>query len=412
MTIHLHQFANDLVLVGQPMSSLESVAFSFLVPVGAVYDPPNRAGLSNLTCEMALRGCGNRDSRQFIEALEDLGVESGESVSISHTSYRGATLAANLFPALEIYADLLRRPLLPEDELEQARQVAIQEVRSIDDEPAHKVMIELRRSHYPDPWGRPHQGDMRGLEAIDIDDVRRHFQSCYRPNGAVLGVAGRFDWDKLVDFVNGLLGDWPRADLDEPPTGQLNIVNRHIDHDTNQTQIAIAYRSVPYNDPDYFQAWGSVGVLSDGFSSRLFTEVREKRGLCYSISASPRSLKHCGSVFCYAGTSADRAQETLDVTLQELVRLADGIEPIELDRLKARMKSSLIMAQESSAARSGAIARDWYYLERTRTLEEVGEIVDALSPDSINAFLAAHPPRDFTVVTLGPQPLKMNCGNR
>lgn len=410
MTIHLHQFANGLVLVGQPMSSLESVAFSFLVPVGAVYDPPDRAGLSNLTCEMALRGCGDRDSRQFIEALEDLGVESGESVSISHTSYRGATLAANLFPALEIYADLLRRPLLPEDELEQARQVAIQEVRSIDDEPAHKVMIELRRSHYPDPWGRPQQGDLAGLEAINIDEIRRHVAASYRPNGTILGVAGRFDWDNLVEFVNGLFGDWPRADLDEPPTGQLNIVNRHIHHDTNQTQIAIAYRSVPYNDPDYFQAWGSVGVLSDGFSSRLFTEVREKRGLCYSISASPRSLKHCGSVFCYAGTSADRAQETLDVTLHELVRLADGIEPIELDRLKARMKSSLIMAQESSAARSGAIARDWYYLGRTRTLEEVGEQVDALSPESINAFLAAHPPRDFTVVTLGPQPLEMNTG--
>jgi predicted Zn-dependent peptidase len=407
MTIHLHQFANGLVLVGQPMSSLESVAFSFLVPVGAVYDPPDRAGLSNLTCEMALRGCGDRDSRQFIEALEDLGVESGESVSISHSSYRGATLAANLFPALEIYADLLRKPVLPEDELEQARQVAIQEVRSIDDEPAHKVMLELRRSHYPDPWGRPQQGDMAGLEAIDIDNVRQHFAASYRPNGTILGVAGRFDWDKLVDFVKGLLGDWPRADLDEPPTGELNIVNRHINHDTNQTQIAIAYRSVPYNDADYFQAWGSVGVLSDGFSSRLFTEVREKRGLCYSISASPRSLKHCGSVFCYAGTSADRAQETLDVTLHELVRLADGIEPIELARLKARMKSSLIMAQESSAARSGAIARDWYYLERTRTLEEVGEIVDALSPESINAYLAAHPPRDFTVVTLGPKPLEM-----
>jgi predicted Zn-dependent peptidase len=405
MQIYSHQFENGLVLLGQPMMSLESVAFSFLVPVGAVYDPPDRAGLSNLTCEMVLRGCGNLGSRQFIEALENLGIESGESVSVSHSSYRGATLAGNLFPSLEVYADLLRRPVLPEDELEQGRQVAIQEIRSIEDEPAQKVMLELRRLHYPHPWGLPHQGDIPGIEAITIDEIRGHFENSYRPNGTILGVAGRFDWDQLVKRVDGLFGDWPSKKLDEPAIGDLNVAHCHLDSDTNQTQIAIAYQSVPYNDPNYFEAWGAIGVLSNGFSSRLFSEVREKRGLCYAISASPRSLKSCGSVFCYAGTSAERAQETLDVTLQELTRLADGIEQDELDRLKAHMKSSLIMAQESSAARSGAIARDWYYLGRVRTLEEIGEIVDSLSPATINAYLAEHPPRDFSIVTLGPKPL-------
>lgn len=410
MRIHSHQFENGLVLLGQPMLSLESVAFSFLIPVGAVYDPSELAGLSNLTCEMVLRGCGGLDSRQFVEALESLGIESGESVSVSHSSYRGATLAENLFPAMEIYADLLRRPMLPEDELEQGRQVAIQEIRSVEDEPAQKVMLELRRVHYPHPWNLPHQGDLAGIQAITIDDIRAHFKKTYRPNGTILGVAGRFDWNELVERVGRLFGDWPQRELDEPPIGNLNVARRHIESDTNQTQIAIAYRSAAYSDPEYFQAWGSVGVLSNGFSSRLFSEVREKRGLCYSISASPRSLRTCGSVFCYAGTSADRAQETLDVTLQELTRLADGIQQDELDRLKAHMKSSLIMAQESSAARSGAIARDWYHLGRVRTLEEIGEIVDSLSPATINAYLADHPPGDFTVVTLGPNSLEVPNG--
>ncbi|MDH3718306.1 MAG: insulinase family protein, partial [Planctomycetota bacterium] len=191
MPIHSHTFDNGLTLVAEPMMWLESVAFTFLVPVGAAYDVPDRSGLSNLTCELALRGCGGRDSRQFIEALEELGIEGGESVGVSHTSLRGATLARNLAPALAVYADLLRDATLPEDELEQGRHVAVQELRSVEDEPAHKVMMELRRSHYPDPWGRPHQGDMPGLEAITIDDIRKQYASGYRPNGTILGVAGR-----------------------------------------------------------------------------------------------------------------------------------------------------------------------------------------------------------------------------
>jgi predicted Zn-dependent peptidase len=169
----------------------------------------------------------------------------------------------------------------------------------------------------------------------------------------------------------------------------------------------LAYTSIPYPHPDYFQARGAVGVLSDGMSSRLFTEVREKRGLCYTVYASCHSLKDRGSVVCYAGTTTERAQETLDVMYGELVRLEQGIEPDELNRLKARIKSSLIMQQESSVSRSGSIAADWYYLNRVRTLDELGAIIDGLTCESINRYLAAHPPRDFCAVTLGAKPLEM-----
>jgi predicted Zn-dependent peptidase len=115
-------------------------------------------------------------------------------------------------------------------------------------------------------------------------------------------------------------------------------------------------------------------------------------------------------VFCYAGTTAERAQETLDVTIRELQRLGDGIEPNELDRLKARIKSSLIMQQESSSARSGAIAREWYHLGRARTLDEIGGLIDALTSHSINGYLRSNPPRDLLVVTLGPEPLEVPVG--
>jgi predicted Zn-dependent peptidase len=150
-----------------------------------------------------------------------------------------------------------------------------------------------------------------------------------------------------------------------------------------------------------------VGVLSGGMSSRLFTEVREKRGLCYSVYASYHTHRDLACVLCYAGTTTPRAQETLDVTLEQLRLLAKGVRPEELDRLKTCVKSSLVMQQESSSARSGAIARDWYHLGRVRTLDEVGELVDALTADSINRYLAEHPPEDFTIVTLGSEPLKV-----
>jgi predicted Zn-dependent peptidase len=128
------------------------------------------------------------------------------------------------------------------------------------------------------------------------------------------------------------------------------------------------------------------------------------------VNASLHTQRDRAAVFCYAGTTAERAQETLDVTIGELQRLSQGIEANELDRLKARIKSSLIMQQESSSSRSGALAREWYHLGRARTLDEIGALIDALTRDSINSFLEANPPKDLLVVTLGPQPLEVPVG--
>ena len=113
----------------------------------------------------------------------------------------------------------------------------------------------------------------------------------------------------------------------------------HIPHESNQTHITISYESVPYAHPDYYQARAAVGVLSDGMSSRLFTEVREKRGLCYAVYAVCHTLRDRGSVFCYAGTTTERAQETLDVMIHELRELSQGVRPDELQRLKARLRA-------------------------------------------------------------------------
>ncbi len=406
-TIHTHIFPNGLVLVAEQMPWLRSAAFSLLVPAGCAMEPTSRGGLANFTSEMVERGCGPRSSRQFILDLDNLGLEWNDFVSAAHAGFSGAAPAENLPAALAIFADVVRRPHLPEHELPAARSLMLQELRAMEDEPAQKVATELRRRHYHEPWGRPAHGDLPGVQATTLDDVRGFFARHYRPNGAILGVAGRFEFEALHDTVGALLADWPPAEppqVAEQPARQPYL---HIPYQSAQTQIGIAYDSVPYRHPDYFPAWGSVGVLSGGMSSRLFTEVREKRGLCYSVHAGHHTLRDRAGVFCHAGTSAERAQETLDVTLGELGRLAEGVFPDELARLKARIKSSLIMQQESSSARSGAVAGDWYHLGRVRTVEELHDLADRLSCEAINAYLAASPPGDFTIATMGPSPLEV-----
>jgi predicted Zn-dependent peptidase len=339
-----------------------------------------------------------------------LGVERGESVGVAQATFSGATLRDNLPAALVLFADLIRRPHLPADQLEAGRNTCLQELRSIDDEPSQKLMIELRRRRYPDPWGRSSHGEEGPLRAATIQDVREFQARHYRPKGTILAVAGNFDWRRLCDHIEQLFGDWPGANSAEPNGINGKPAGNHIPFESSQSHVGIAYPTIPYKHPDYFQAWAAVGVLSSGSSSRLFTEVREKRGLCYTVYASLHTQRDRASVLCYAGTTAERAQETLDVTVSELLRLRDGIQQSELQRLKARIKSSLIMQQESTSARSGALARDWYHLGRARSLDEVGQLVDQLSAESINAFLSANPPRDLLVVTLGPQPLETPIG--
>jgi predicted Zn-dependent peptidase len=408
--IYTHRFDNGLVLLAESMDWLESVAFSLQVPAGYACDPGSRLGLANFACEMAQRGCGPRNSRQFVEDLDRLGVDRSALVSAAHTSFGAAMLSSKLDAALDIYADLVRRPHLPAGQLEESRQVCLQEILAAEDDLVHKTMVRLRALRYGDPWGRSSHGEAAAVEQVSVSDVQHFVRANYQPAGAILSVAGKIDWPHLHDAVAARFGDWPAHSGTSVVTSEAPGGYEFIPFESSQTQIGIAYPSVPYAHPDYFQARGAVGILSDGMSSRLFTEVREKRGLCYSVYASCHSLRDRGSVLCYAGTSAERAQETLDVLLAELVRLADGVQANELQRLKARIKSALIMQQESSSSRCFAMASDWYHLGRILTMEELGGILDGLSCESINTYLAANRPADFCVVTLGEKELEVPLG--
>jgi predicted Zn-dependent peptidase len=405
--IHSHQLPSGLTLVAEEMPWLESAAFALLVPAGCVYEPADKLGLASLTCEMAQRGAGKRDSRQFLADLENLGADTSASVSIAHTSVGGAMPAESLPEVLSIFADLVQRPHLPPDQLEDARLGCLQEVKAIEDDLAQKTMQQLRLAHYPEPWGRNSQGTEATLMGLTIADVHQHFQKLYSPRDAILSVAGKIEWSRLKSDVERLFGDWTAPAFPLPQASSAARTYRHLTTDSSQTHIGIALDAVPYSHPDYFQIRGAVGVLSDGMSSRLFTEVREKRGLVYTVQAMCHSLRERGAILAYAGTTAERAQETLDVMLAELRGLYDGVTNDEIDRLKGRIKRALIIQQESSPSRAGSIALDWYYLARVRTMAELSQIIDDLSSNTINAYLAANRPRQFTITTVGRDKLQV-----
>ncbi len=402
-----HTFDNGLTVVAQPMPWLESAAFSIATPAGFRYDPADKLGLANLVCEMVQRGSGDLSSRGWVEALDMLGVDYSSSVSLYDTHFGGAMQSAQLHDALAIYADVLRRPTLPEAQFEDGRQVCFQEIAALEDDLAQRAILQLRQNIYGSVDGRYSEGSMESVASLTIQDVQDFFKAHYRPNGMIIACAGKIDFDSLKDHVEKLFGDWEPNEI-SPADNVIATQNyQHIEHESEQTHIALAYPGFTYSAPEFYLNRGAVGVLSGGMSSRLFTEVREKRGLCYSVFASCHTLLDSASVICYSGTSSDRAQETLDVIVEQLQLMADGIHEDELRRLKVQIRSGMIMQQESCRARARSIATDWSHLGRVRLLDEINDTINSLTVDSINEFLREQPPANFNVVTLGPSPLKL-----
>jgi predicted Zn-dependent peptidase len=411
--IEQHAYENGLALIAETMPAVQSASFTLLLPAGAAYEAAEglkvAGGAATMAAEWITRGAGTRDSRALLSALDNLGVSHGESAQTLHTSLSGATLGRNLEPALEIFADMVLRPHLDAAELEPIRALCLQNLRSLEDDPGSKVIYELRRRHFPEPWGRPSPGTPEGVASLSHDDLRAFVQKTYRPNGAILGVAGAIDWPRLRGAVERLFGEWaPRQELcvEERATGPRRD---HILRETQQIQIALAYPSAPVASPDYYRARATAAILGGYSSARLFTEVREKRGLCYSVYATYEGQRARAAMICHAGTSADRAQQTLDVMLSEIDRLArDGIAADELETMRAGLKSALIMAQESSMSRSATLASDWYFLGRVRSLEEIALALDALSPELVSAYARGIPQRgELTILTLGPSALAL-----
>ena len=400
-------YENGLTLVVERMPYVQSAAFAILTPAGALYEQDGQSGTAAALCDLMTRGAGNRNSRELSAAFDQLGVQRNESSSLNFLSFGGSALAENIGSAIELYSTVILRPRLPETHFAPVISGIEQGLLAVEDDPQRKLLVELRRRCYDAPWNRPSDGDLAELDAITLEGVQSHYDAHIRPNGTLIGVAGNVDPHEVRDCVGKCFEDWqpkPEPVIERTPH---RAGYEHLQHDAAQTHIGLAFPAVPYGDPAYYAAWAAVSILSGGSSARLFTEVRENRGLCYSIYATLHSVRGDGRVLAYAGTTNDRAQETLDVMLAEIERLPQGIEAEELERCRARAKSALIMQQESAASRAGSVARDWFYLNRVNTLDDIHRELDSLSADRILEYLDAHPLADLTLLTVGPEALSM-----
>ena len=402
-----HTLANGLTLLAEFIPNVRSAAMTLLVPAGAASDPETASGAAAVLADWLIRGAGSRDSRALSSYLDSLGVQRSSQAETVYMRFAASMLGKNLLAVLPVYADILQRPQLADDGFDPSVDLAIQQIESIDDEPTQKLSILLRQRHYDYPYGRPSVGDKPQLEALTAASLRSDFQKRFTPTGTILAIAGSFEWETLKANVDKHFGAWAARPAAALVTRPAPRGNSHEVQETNQVQIGLAYDTLVESDPDSILAQTAINVLSGGMGARLFSEIREKLGLCYSVHAGYHSFKDRAAVMGYSGTAPERAQQTLDAFLQELTRLTQGVSQDELDRSIIGMKARVIMQGESSASRAANLAYDFYQRGHTRTLEDVRSLIESVTLPRLNGYLAANPARHLTVVTIGPAPLQV-----
>lgn len=395
------RLANGLILLVEELPR-PAVAAQLVIPGGSANDPAGGEGTATLLARLLQRGAGDLNTRQLAEAFDDLGYRHGVSAAQAHATLSITGLAEAWDEAFGLLADIVRRPRLPEAEFEACRQLAVQALRGLDDEPAQKLQVEIVRRYFPGAFGRNRLGSMESLAALDHDGVIAHYEAAYRPDGAILAVAGGVPFEQVKAAVEARFGDWTGAPPAVPaadPSGRPEY--EHVPQETEQVQLGIVYEDIPPGTPARYHAQMAAQVLSGGMGSRLFTEVREKRGLCYAVHARSHTVPGQAYMAATAGTTTERSSETLQVMAEQLLGLPGTVTDEEVQRGRVRLLSSLIMGDESTSSRAARMAMDMHLLGRVREIDEMRAGIEAVTAASLNEHLEAHPPADFTVLTLG-----------
>ena len=401
-----HQLPNGIEMVGQYMPSLNSITFGFQLDAAIIHEPEDKQGLAHLFEYMLFQGTKQKDARALNEAFESLGVRKGASTGWE-TARVMAQLVSNKFDAtLPLMQEILLTPTFPKEDLEQMRSIVLQEIRRRDDEPMSRIFDLARANFYRGTaLARSALGTSESVQSVQRQDLRDFWRSRYQPNDVLFAIAGKFDWDHVVEQVQALFGDWngqAPASPEQRPTPTANIALEH--QEGKQEHLGLMFPFPHYTDPDYYAALVISEVLGGNMASRLFVEVREKRGLVYGVSAGLSGNKHVGAMRVYAGTTPEQAHECLEVIVNELRKLEqEGITADELARAKVQLKSENVMRGEGSGSRMGALAHSWWYERKLRTIQEVKEAIDAVSEEQVLGVLRRFSPLNpLTVAAIGP----------
>jgi predicted Zn-dependent peptidase len=401
-----HQLPNGIDMIGQYMPSLSSTSFGFQLDAAVVHEPEEKQGLAHLFEYMLFQGTKQKDARALNEAFESLGARKGASTGLE-TAFVWSQIVHTKFDAtLDLLHEVLLTPTFPRDELEQMRNIVLQEIRRRDDEPMSRIFELVRANFYQhSPLGRPLLGTTESVRTVQRNDLRAFWQERYQPNNVLFTIAGKFDWEHVVEKMQALFNDW-QGQATPSLTQQINPTTTvAIEHqEGKQEHLALMSPFPNYSDPDYYAAMVLSEVLGGNMASRLFVEVREKRGLVYGVSASLSGNKQTGALRVYAGTTPEQGHECLEVIVNELRKLEQGgISADELERAKVQLKSENVMRGEGSAARMSAIARSWWYERELRTIQEVKEAIDAVTQEQVlNVLHRFSPIHPLTVAAIGP----------
>ncbi|MFC3831751.1 M16 family metallopeptidase [Deinococcus rufus] len=388
-------------------------AFDLRLPTGSAHDPAGHEGTTGVLEEWLFKGAAGRDARALQDAFDDLGVRRGGGVGLEATRLSLGGLADDLDAALALTADVLNRPTLPADELPILTDLARQDLEALQDSPTDRLAVTSRALAFPPPagspfagFGHPASGTVTGLAALTPGRLSAHLRRLGQAGG-VLGLVADLEPGRALELVMARLGDLRPGASETVPAAYVPGVRAWLpDADAEQTHLSLTAPGVSPRDPDWLPWQVALGALSGGSASRLFHAVREERGLAYAVSASPVILGGQGFLATYAGSTPERAPETLDVLIAELARLPRGLTAAEFGRARSGLHASVTFGAEGLRARAGAMTRDVALFGRVRPLPELRAQLAALTLERVNAFLAGYDPvRDLSLVTLGPQEL-------
>ncbi|MFO1184336.1 MAG: pitrilysin family protein [Bauldia sp.] len=379
MSVRTTRLPSGLTVVSHDMADLESAALGVWIKAGSRSEEEHEHGIAHLLEHMAFKGTRNRTAIDIAEEIEAVGGELNAATSVETTSYYARVLKADVPLAVDILSDILRNSLFDRQELAKEKEVIVQEIGAAEDTPDDKVYDLFNEAAFPgQPIGRPILGTEHTVRAFRPEGIMAYLERHYTGPEMVVSAAGAVDHDALVALVEkGFSGIATQRAPRVVPAAYRGGEVRET-RDLQEAQIVLGFEGRPYHADDFYATQMLAAVLGGGMSSRLFQEVREKRGLCYSIYAFHWSFADSGLMAISAATGEGKVADLMPVILGELERAAGDISEKELARARAQMRAGLLMALESPSARAGQLARQLQLYGRPLELHEIVERIDSV----------------------------------
>ncbi len=379
MSVDITTLPNGLRVITDAMPQLETTSLGIWVGVGSRHEALPEHGLSHFLEHMAFKGTRRRSARRIAEEIETAGGDLNAATSTEQTAYYARVLAEDTGLALDILADILTDSAFEPDEIAREKNVVLQEIGAAEDTPDDLIFEVLTATAYPDqPIGRPILGTPEGVSAFDRDAISSYLGAHYRPDAMVMAAAGALDHARLVDEADRLFGMLPARAGSEASAAAYRGGEAKVRRKLEQAHVAIGFEGPSFHDPDHYAAHVFSHAAGGGMSSRLFQDVREVRGLAYTIYTFDWAYADTGLFGFYAATAPRHLAELVPVSLACLADATETLTDEEVERAKAQLKVSVLVALESSAARAEQIARQHMAFGRIIPREEVIARIDAI----------------------------------